>query len=75
MPKTPKGTKPPFRITKIVVLEHSGTDQIRIETDLPYGVYPYEGHPQVMKMEVSKGMGLHYVREHFPGIEPEVLKV
>jgi hypothetical protein len=65
---------PPFKITKITVLAGSGTDQIRIETSLPLGVWPYEGHPQTLRMEVSRGMGEDYVREHF-GIEPEVIQV
>ena len=69
-----KGVTPPFGITKITVLEHSGMDQVRIETTLPYGVYPYKDHPQVLKMDVSKGMGVQYVRDNF-GFEPEVLKV
>lgn len=65
---------PPFKITKITVLTGSGTDQIRLETSLPLGVWPYKDYPQTLRMEVSRGMGEEYVRENF-GIEPEVIQV
>jgi hypothetical protein len=69
-----EGVKAPFRIKKITVIQQSGTDEVRIDTDLPLGVYPYEGYPQVLRLEVSKGMGVEYVRKNF-NIEPEVIKV
>lgn len=74
MANKPKGAQAPFRIKKVTVIQQSGTDEIRIDTDLPLGVYPYEGYPQVLRMEVSKGMGIEYVRNNF-NVEPEVIKV
>lgn len=69
-----EGVKAPFRITKVTVIQQSGTDEIRVETTLPLGVYPYEGYSQVLRLEVSKGMGVQYVRDNFQ-VEPEVIKV
>jgi hypothetical protein len=67
------GVPAPFRITRIVVMQLSGTDEVRIETDLPLGVYPYKDYPQALKFEVTRGMGIKYVKDNF-GIEPEVLR-
>lgn len=61
-----------FTVTKATVLCATGTDKIILETDLPLGVYPYEGYPQTVQLDVSKGMGVQYVRENF-GLEPEVI--
>lgn len=69
-----KGVPAPFRITRIVVMQLSGTDEVRIETDLPLGVYPYKDYPHTLKFEVTRNMGVKYVRDNF-GMEPEVLKV
>lgn len=69
-----EGVKAPFRITKIMVMQLSGTDEVRVETDMPLGVYPYKDYPHTMKFEVTRGMGVQYVRDNF-GAEPEVLKV
>lgn len=69
-----EGAPAPFKIKKVVVIEQNGTDLVRIETDLPLAVYPYKGFPQTLSMEVSKGMGVTYVRENLH-IEPEVLKL
>lgn len=69
-----EGVKAPFRIIKVTVIQQSGTDEIRIDTTLPLGVYPYEGYPQVLRLEVSKGMGPEYVRNNL-GVEPEILVI
>lgn len=69
-----EGSKVLFRITKVTVIKQSGTDQLRIETTLPLGVYPYKGFPQTLSLEVTKGMGEQYVRDNFK-IEPEVIVI
>lgn len=69
-----EGAKALFRVTKVTVITQSGTDQVRVETTLPLGVYPYKGYPQTLSFEVTKGMGVQYVRDNFK-IEPEVLNV
>lgn len=69
-----EGVKAPFRITKVTVIQQNGTDEIRIDTTMPLGVYPYEGYPQVLRLEVTKGMGPEYVRKNL-GVEPEILVI
>ena len=69
-----KGVQAPFRITNVTVIQQSGTDEVRIDTTLPLGVYPYKDYPQVLRLEITKGMGVQYVRDNL-GVEPEVLKI
>ncbi len=64
-----------MKISKIVILQRSGTDLISIFTDLP-SPYPQEvgdGLPLVINFETTKGWGVDYVKKNF-GIEPEVIK-
>lgn len=72
--KDRKGAAAPFKITRVLVIEQHGTDLVRLETDLPLAVFPYDGSPQMLSMEVSKGMGVQYVRDNFD-IEPEVIRI
>lgn len=69
-----EGVPAPFKIMRVQVIEQHGVDLVRIETDLPFAVFPYSGYPQNLTLEVSKGMGIQYVRENF-NMEPEVIKL
>ncbi len=61
----PEGVQEPCRIKSITVFQQSGHDLIRIETDLPLGVYPYEGSPQHLEFTTTKGSGVQYVIDNF----------
>lgn len=69
-----EGAPAPFKVRSVTVIEQSGTDLIRIETDLPLAVYPYEGSPQYLEMHVSKGSGVAYAETHLK-MGPTVVKL
>lgn len=64
-----------MNITKITIITGlAGTDCLMIETDLPEPIWPYEG-VLTLKTEVAKGKAEDYVKDHFPSIEVECIRV
>lgn len=62
-----------MQINKIQIhIGLSGADLIAIYTDLPGPVYPFD-NPASLKMEVAKGFGVEYAKEHFSKYEISAL--
>jgi hypothetical protein len=63
-----------LNVTKITIVKSSGTDTVFLETDLPSGVWPFEGG-QSFRTDVARGQGKEYVKRHFPNIPLYVVDV
>ena len=62
-----------MKIIHVSVLQRSGeTDIVLLKTDLPSGIWPYEGG-QVFKTEISQGNGAAWAAQCFPGFVIEVI--
>lgn len=57
-------------IIKITIVSTCGTDMVYFTTDLPSGIWPFDGKA-TMKMEVAAGRGKEYVETQFPGVPYE----
>lgn len=55
-----------------IVRTRNTTDLLRFHTELPLGIWPYEG-TSVLSMEVGVGNGEEYVKENLPGVPYEVV--
>lgn len=61
--------------TEVVILTASaGTDRIMLTLTLPSGTYPYVGGATAT-IDVAKGNATAWLKEHFPSIDPEVIKM
>jgi len=75
---TREGSEPPkyryIKITNIVIMRKSrGDDTLMLQTELPEGVYPFEGKA-VITMNVLHDRGKDYCDVHFPNIPVEFVK-
>ena len=62
-----------LKITKIIVLiENSGPDELFLYTELPEAGWPFKGNLS-LKTSVAADKGLEYCKEHFPGVELEII--
>ena len=59
--------KPPFTITKIIVLKTNATDKVILFTDLPPAVWPFK-EDTCLQFDVAQGKGEQYVKDNF-GLE------
>jgi len=62
-----------MEILEATVLVGIGTDNVRLLTNLPQPIWPFDGN-LTMQFEVAKGDGVEYVSKHFK-LEPEVIKM
>lgn len=63
-----------LNIIKATVLSGQGTDKLILELDLPSTIPCFPTDPCTMKLDLTKGYGVEYCKEHF-GIEPIVLSI
>lgn len=61
-------------ITSITLISGQGSDKVSLETNLPNGIYPYDGKQDV-NMTLAKGTGEEYLAKHFPGVAVKVIKI
>jgi hypothetical protein len=62
-------------ITKIVTVRMThGGDTTYLHTDLPDGIWPYEG-TATLSLFLARGFAEQYVDANFPGIPHEVIEV
>jgi hypothetical protein len=61
------------RITDITIVHGFGADLINLTTDLPDGVYPYEGFAY-MKLAVAADTAEAYCKQWFPSLTPTIVK-
>jgi hypothetical protein len=65
-----------ININKIVVLQGYGTDKVRLCTDLPCAIVSNSiGDPTDLGLETTKGAGVSYAEQNFPGIPIEVINM
>lgn len=64
-----------IKITKIVVVREShGPDHCYLRTELPNGLWPYDGVSK-LALELARGTAEEYCAKNFPGVEVEVVDV
>ena len=57
--------KDSIKVSDIRILRlRTGCDHVYMTTDLPSGVYPFEGNT-VIEIQVARGDGPAYVKSHF----------
>lgn len=49
-----------------------GPDIILLHTNLPCGIWPFKGEA-TLRLEVAKGYGEDYCKEHFPKVPIEII--
>lgn len=63
-----------MNILGITILVGNGADKVSIQTDLPSGIWPYEGC-QSLDTEIAAGNGKTWVLKCFPYFPEESIKI
>lgn len=58
----------------LVLVRKYGPDLVSLETRLPSGAYPFTGFAWA-DITVASETGEAYAKEHFPGIELEIINI
>lgn len=56
-----------LEVKSVTLLLTDGADIILLSTDLPSGVYPFEGSAQ-FQLQVAKDQGANYIVKHFSNV-------
>ena len=66
-----------FNVTKVQIVESTGTDSVFLTTDSPCPFVPEYGifQPLILSFRTTKGFAEEYIKNNFPGITVEIIKI